>query len=365
MKYIYTNSGTNIKEMTLELLYHSDPVKNTDKDILFGIKPNLVCPKDASTGATTHVEIAEGIIVYLLDKGCRRIKILESSWVGGDTKEAFDVCGYMSLSKKYGVELSDLKDDISVEKEYREMKIKVCGSVFDIDYLINVPLVKGHCQTGITCALKNLKGLIPDDEKRRFHSLGLHKPIAYLNKIIRQDLIIADAICPDPNFEEGGDPKHFNRIFLADDPVLMDSYAAMMLGYKAEDIGYLKLAHDEGIGDLFKSDSQLVDLDKNSIAAEKSKMADDKYLNMISEADACSHCYSNLASALRELHKEGLDLKLADQICIGQAYRGHRGVLGIGDCTSEFSKHLHGCPPTIEEIVEHLKEYGESGKLYV
>ena len=32
----------------------------------------------------------------------------------------------------------------------------------------------------MTCALKNLKGCLPDREKRRFHALGLTKPIAAL-----------------------------------------------------------------------------------------------------------------------------------------------------------------------------------------
>ena len=33
-----------------------------------------------------------------------------------------------------------------------------------VDFLINVPVMKGHCQTKITCALKNMKGLIPNSE---------------------------------------------------------------------------------------------------------------------------------------------------------------------------------------------------------
>ena len=45
--------------------------------------------------------------------------------------------------------------------------------------MINLPVLKGHCQTLITCALKNNKGLIPNAEKRRFHTLGAassHRP---------------------------------------------------------------------------------------------------------------------------------------------------------------------------------------------
>ncbi len=98
-----------------------------------------------------------------------------------------------------------MKDDSSHTVLIDNYKLNVCDIVDKIDFLINVPLVKGHCQTKITCALKNLKGLIPDGEKRRFHTLGLHKPIGYLGKAIKQDLIIADAICPDPYFEEGAD----------------------------------------------------------------------------------------------------------------------------------------------------------------
>ena len=47
------------------------------------------------------------------------------------------------------------------------MELSVCRCVQDFDYLINVPVLKGHCQTRVTCALKNMKGLIPNKEKRR------------------------------------------------------------------------------------------------------------------------------------------------------------------------------------------------------
>ncbi len=77
----------------------------------------------------------------------------------------------------------------------------------DVDYLINMPVLKGHCQTNITCALKKTwKAVYLIRKKRRFHTMGLHKPIAYLNKILKQDLIVVDGIIGDLNFEEGGKP---------------------------------------------------------------------------------------------------------------------------------------------------------------
>lgn len=47
-------------------------------------------------------------------------------------------------------------------KEYDTggMKINVCDTVMKVDYLINMPVLKGHCQTNMTCALKNMKGCL-------------------------------------------------------------------------------------------------------------------------------------------------------------------------------------------------------------
>ncbi|NLL96484.1 MAG: DUF362 domain-containing protein, partial [Clostridiaceae bacterium] len=231
----------------------------------------------------------------------------------------------------------------------------------DIDYLINVPLIKGHCQTGITCALKNLKGLIPDSEKRRFHTMGLHKPIAWLNAIIKQDLIIADGICPDPYFEEGGRPTSLNRILLGFDPVLMDCYAAQVLGYKPDEVKYIKLAQNEGIGSPLSDDSEIVNI-YESIQPDETRIIqkDKKYLRIVDEADACSACYSNLVSALEKLNTSGITEKFADQICIGQAYRGYKGVIGIGNCTSCFERYLPGCPPQTEDIIRFLQEQSKN-----
>ena len=362
MNKLYIASGENPTQMTIDLLNAMKPMKNKSKDICIGIKPNLVCASPADEGATTHPEIIEGIILYLHGEGFTNLKIMEGSWVGDSTRRAFKICGYEALAKKHGVPLIDLKDDTFVTRSYKGLDIKICSSVFDVDYLINVPLIKGHCQTNITCALKNLKGLIPDSEKRRFHTLGLHKPIAYLNALIRQDLIIADAICPDPYFEEGGRPKKLNRIVAGTDPVLMDSYAAKVLGYQIGDIQYITLAQKEGVGRLIDPETELIHVcSGNPIAADDSQIRQEskKYLKIIDEADACSACFSNLASALEKLSKEGLTETFADQICIGQAYRGYKGVLGVGDCTECFEKHLPGCPPDADSIVAFLRRIGK------
>jgi len=357
---LYVISGVNPTQMTINLLKYINPLSNKSKDIKIGIKPNLVCASPASEGATTHPEIVEGIIIYLQENGFSDIKIIEGSWVGDSTKRAYKACGFLPLTSKYNVPLVDLQEDEYVVKQYKDLEIKICKTVTEIDYLINVPLIKGHCQTKITCALKNLKGLIPDIEKRRFHTLGLHKPIAYLNRLIKQDLIISDAICPDPYFEEGGSPHGLNRIVAGYDPVLMDTYAAQVLGYRHEEVQYITLAEGEGVGSTLLNEAKIIDISsdkRNDVESELLgiKQKENKYLRLIEEADACSACYSNLVSALNQLNEIGLIEKFSEQICIGQSYRGYKGCIGIGDCTKDFNTYLAGCPPKAEDILAFLK----------
>ena len=159
-----------------------------------GIKPNLVSPSEASWGATTHPEIVAGIIEYLQENGYGNIAILEGSWVGDKTTEAYEVCGYRELTEKYQVPFWDMQKDKGIERDCRGMKLNVCERAANIDFLINVPVLKGHCQTKITCALKNMKGLIPNTEKRHFHAMGLHEPIAHLNAGLHQDFVVVDNI---------------------------------------------------------------------------------------------------------------------------------------------------------------------------
>ena len=84
------------------------------------------------------------------------------------------------LSEQYGVPLIDAQKEKSMPVQCGDMELQICECAKKVDFMINVPVMKGHCQTKITCALKNMKGLLPNKEKRHFHAMGLHRPIAHL-----------------------------------------------------------------------------------------------------------------------------------------------------------------------------------------
>lgn len=357
---IFVQSGTDYKQMTRELLERSrleDLI--ADRNLRIGIKPNMVSASHPSSGATTHGEILAGIIEYLQEKGFFRLLLLEGSWVGEKTMDVFHACGYQEICQRYQVPFHDTQKDKSFAADCSGMELHLCSSVREIDFLINVPVMKGHCQTKITCALKNMKGLIPNSEKRRFHSLGLHKPIAHLNTAIRQDFIVVDQICGDLDFEDGGNPVVMNRIFTGRDPVLIDAYVCDLMHYQISEVPYLELAGKLGAGcsDVGCADIQVFGEETETRLPKSRKVVE--VADAVEEIESCSACYGYLIPALDRLKQEGLLEQLSEKIHIGQGFRGKTGELGIGHCTRGFAHSLEGCPPMEDQVYRFLKDYIE------
>ncbi len=355
--------GTNYKEMTIELLEKANMIEELpSKNCRVGIKPNLVAPTPAFLGATTHPEIVEGIIQYLRSYGVEDIRIMEGSWVGDRTSDSFDVCGYTQLAREQNVQLVDLQLDTHHKETIEDLELELCDEIRNIDFFINVPVVKGHCQTKITCALKNMKGLLPNTEKRHFHAMGLHKPICYLNRLVKQSFVVVDHICGDLDFEDGGNPVETNCIMAAKDPVLVDCYVCKLLGYDIDEVEYvslsMKYAENKEILENFRvyklQQNELVE-DDEAVLAPHHKIVDIK--DIVNEVDSCSACYGTLIPALDELKEEGLLKDFEDTIFIGQGYRGKRGKIGVGNCTRDFDFSIPGCPPSKEEIKLALYNY--------
>ena len=351
--------GKNYKEMTKELLDVADLISHIpSRNTMVGIKPNLVSPTPAEFGATTHPQVVAGIIEYLKEHGHEKMMMLEGSWVGDKTSDAYEYCGYRELEKRYGVPFVDCQKEGYHPVDCDGLELNICNVVDTVDFMINVPVVKGHCQTKVTCALKNMKGCIPNTEKRKFHSIGLHQPIAHLAKGIHQDFIVVDHICGDLDFEDGGNPVVRNCVMAAVDPVLVDAYACKIIGYDVEEVPYIKMAESLGAGCADLSKASIKDLNEGNmdeVAHSEHKIV--KVSDVVNEVDSCSACYASLIPALMRLEEEGLLADFKETISIGQGYQGKTGRLGVGRCTKDFEFCIMGCPPDEDKIYDELKSY--------
>jgi uncharacterized protein (DUF362 family) len=351
--------GSDAAAMTEALLRVIDlTVLIPDVNASIILKPNLVVPAPAQNGATTHPEISEAIITHLKSRGWHNITVLESAWIGDSTQRGFALHGYTEMTERYDIRLVDCKTDQYVTKRVGQMTMEVSKTLLESDFVINLPVLKGHCQTRVTCALKNMKGCISDRSKRAFHTMGLHHPIAALNSVRAADLVIVDSICGDLDFEEGGNPIETNRMFAARDSVLCDSYASSLIGYESSDVPYIGIAEEMGVGSADLSAMNLIQLNEPTVEVDWRPTGEAFQLaRHTDQRDACSACFGNLIHALKRLDEEGSLSALTKTISIGQGFKGisDPDAVGVGICTAKLGSSLMGCPPTAQAMVSFLR----------
>jgi len=174
-------------DLFLELGFKVDRVQ------LALVKPNICGLYHPS------VDLLSNIVEFLLPKA-ESVVIGETRSMIHEPKEQFEKLGVTTLLKRFGsrVQAVDLSDDerveIQVPNPHALEKIALPRMVSESDVLVNVPKVGTHSTTRLTCALKNLFGLLPQKRKYiGYHPLGMDKVIADIAQIVKADLNIVDA----------------------------------------------------------------------------------------------------------------------------------------------------------------------------
>ena len=129
-------------------------VKKGDKVL---IKINTVIPVPANEGFTTDPRMLEALIELVQEQGPARIQIGERCAMGGDTKNAMDVCGITAVAERTGAELCPFDnvpfDMYKIDRPISFNEFPVPRPVRDADVYIGLPKMKVHVHTTFTgCA---------------------------------------------------------------------------------------------------------------------------------------------------------------------------------------------------------------------
>jgi uncharacterized protein (DUF362 family) len=106
--------------------------------------------------------------------------------------------------------------------------------------VINVPVPHGHGFAVISCAVKNLFGLLPNP-RRKYHR-NLSDTILSLNDQIKPFTIVDATVGLVGPSTRRGTPTQMDLIISGWDAVAIDVMLAKMMGYDTEDVPHLKLA---------------------------------------------------------------------------------------------------------------------------
>jgi uncharacterized protein (DUF362 family) len=149
----------------------------------------------------------------------------------------------------------------------------VTNTIRNCDFLITVPVMKVHLQSGITCCLKNYVGTAPREAYAvpgTFHNAQLHSGhsvdgridpfIVDLAAFHPPDYAVVDGLrglqYQEHNCGASDQMVQSNLVMAGEDPVAMDSLAAHLLGFNPWDIEFLHMAakREMGTRELEKAD---------------------------------------------------------------------------------------------------------------
>ncbi|MEM2146819.1 MAG: DUF362 domain-containing protein, partial [Candidatus Jordarchaeaceae archaeon] len=174
------------------------------------------------------------------------IKIAEADASAMRTKYAFPLLDYARLAEQKKVELFNLSEDVTEERQIqvnkRKITFKIPRVLLQSDLFVNVPKLKVMRETHITCAMKNIFGCIAYPRKSIYHPF-LAEAIVGINKILRPKLNIVDGLVALGRF-----PVKLNLLMASADTFSTDWVAAKIVGYRPSKIKFLSLANKEGIG---------------------------------------------------------------------------------------------------------------------
>lgn len=331
------------------------------------LKPNIVVNARPEHGATTHPTLIEALARWFRERG-REVVVAEGTGIYSSGKAFARLirdAGYAYLHDELGIPLINLEQVGHREVPWSFGRIALPEFLWECEY-VNVPTLKTHVQTTVSLAVKNQKGLIPMEMKKRFHKKGLHERIYELSRIVKPSLTVADGFyCIEgdgPTGPPAGTVKKMDLLVGGTDMMAVDNISARIMGFDVREIRHLKaLKNIEVIGEQLAR----VRSDFARPSAFRFRAHDHFVIHM--DERACTLCTVSFYQALSkilytpELYADFLKrADMADvRIILGpidQEILTGTCTLCVGNCSAQTAKKkgyplIKGCNPDYRKIV--------------
>jgi len=217
------------------------------------VKPNIGWDASPERAANTNPELVGRIVESCIEAGAKDVYVFDNTC--NEWKNCYTNSGIEKLVKDAGGKMvpgntESYYHPVDVPGGKSLKNAKVHELILDSDVFINVPVLKSHSSAKLTIAMKNLMGVVWD--RRYWHKNDLHQCIADYATHRSPDLNIVDAYRVmkqnGPRGVSVDDVVMKNSLLISKDIVAVDAAAAKVFGFEPEEIPYIKIADEMGIG---------------------------------------------------------------------------------------------------------------------
>ncbi|MEW5725736.1 MAG: DUF362 domain-containing protein [Thermodesulfobacteriota bacterium] len=366
------------------------------------IKPNIVFWTKAvpfpKYGVITTSRVVEDVVMLLKERGLSDITIGEGCVTLNPkdfetTAHAFESLGYGELKKRYGVKFLNV-----FERPFKEVDLgggvvlNFNQDALESDFLVDLPVLKTHAQTVVSLGIKNLKGLIDLESRKRCHNADpdrdLNFHVAKLADPMPPMLTLVDGLYTN---ERGpaidGRIRRSNLLLASNDVLSCDLVGAKVLGWAPADVPHLvQAAQNRG---------RPLDLSDVTVAGEKVEEVASfhEYTIPYTEGDLlplamakkgirglaykkydltmCTYCSLLTGLVLTSIMMAWKGEPFDDvEVLTGKVMKptpGRKKTILLGKCICEANKDhpdineklaIKGCPPPPKAIVKALHRAG-------
>ena len=254
----------DVKAAVFKSLELIDAKKLMKEGMTILLKPNLLQPAPPERAITTHPTIVQAVLQWVKQFNPKKIYVCDSS--GGfnfgesNTERAMKESGLKAVCEQEG----EIVECIPFEKtERRVYKVEnpfefdeFPSSVLlhDADLIINLPKIKTHGQTTLTCCIKNMFGTVLRTNKARIHAkypslTRFTSALADIYSVSNPQLTVVDGYyCQEGNGPSAGKVLKLDLVIAGFDGVAIDSTVCKIIGINSRNVKYLAFAEKKGLG---------------------------------------------------------------------------------------------------------------------
>jgi uncharacterized protein (DUF362 family) len=217
------------------------------------IKPNIGWDVLPERGGNTNPKLVAEIIKHCLQAGAKEVMVFDHTC--DEWQRCYKNSGIEAAVKDAGGRMApghteSYYHDVAIPKGKVLKNSKEHELVLGADVFINVPVLKHHSSSRITCALKNLMGNVWD--RGFWHGNDLHQCIADFGTFRKPTLNVVDAYAVmkrnGPRGVSIEDVVTMKAQLLSTDIVAIDTAAVKLFGSDPKEIRHIQIAAEQGVG---------------------------------------------------------------------------------------------------------------------
>jgi uncharacterized protein (DUF362 family) len=220
------------------------------------VKPNIGWDRTPEYAANTNPLLVKRIVEHCFRAGAGEVYIFDhtcDNWINCYKNSGIEKSAKDAGAKIVPANSESYYQSVSIPGGKILQSAKIHQIILETDVFINVPVLKDHSSTKMTGCLKNMMGSVWD--RGFWHKNNLNQCIAdYASFTKKPALNILD--CYNVMTKNGPqgvskeDVVNMQSMIITTDWVAGDAAAAKMLHIDPNDIGYIPMAHNMGLGNM-------------------------------------------------------------------------------------------------------------------